>query len=209
MLVTFPPVFMIDAQILRNPLRLLAERSQAIEGALANFVHNRTRGFLFQPADGRDPVLIVTTGRHFPDGYPRVIQAAVDPAHRAADLSAASWVRHPALGREVDVRAVQNWNHQRPAPRPRSLSAEVDRRQRQYPALTFIVGTNAKPLRTSRSTSSSRDASPLRQRYQRRLPLLHEEPRRLALHLKNLIRECKCLDLVERGYRVVVAGNRL
>jgi superfamily II DNA or RNA helicase len=104
MLITFPPVLAIDRQVLRSPLRQVAEASEAIEGALANFVHNRTRGFLFQPADGRDNILIITTGRQIPDGYARVLQGTVDPQHQAADLSRAPWIRHPALPRgELDA----------------------------------------------------------------------------------------------------------
>ncbi len=95
MLITLPNVLILDESRAANPIRQIGERGLRREGALATFA--RRQGFLFQPTGGGDEVLIIPKTRQVPDAHVRIVQAIVNAAAGAADLSDGLWLRHPLL----------------------------------------------------------------------------------------------------------------
>ena len=94
-----------------------------------------------------------------------------------------------------------------PASRVRTTHDFVRAQSGTHPFRRSAACSMSRPAATTEF--SLRGQSPLRQRHQRPLPLMHEEPWRLAVHLEDLVRERERLDLVERSYRVVAAADRL
>jgi superfamily II DNA or RNA helicase len=99
---TIPHVLGIDESPGDNLLRQISVRGRAVAGTLSNFTRDRLRGWLFQPPDASDHILIVppkTKMERVPDTYTRVLGAAIDDiAAQSADLAAGAWLRHPQLG---------------------------------------------------------------------------------------------------------------
>ncbi|HNP31327.1 MAG TPA: DEAD/DEAH box helicase family protein [Nitrospirales bacterium] len=86
-----------------NPIRQIAELRIDREGSLPTFTRERMRGFLFRPADGNDEILIVSNKKQIPDGYPRIIQAAVNVEGEYVDISSGLWLKHPLLHSHSDM----------------------------------------------------------------------------------------------------------
>lgn len=85
MLLTLPHVLVVDEVILKNRIRQICERSFPLDGTIATFTRGRVQGFLFQPRDGEDSVLILPRApAQIPDGYPRVLHATLDPRGQQA-----------------------------------------------------------------------------------------------------------------------------
>ncbi|OGP59816.1 MAG: hypothetical protein A2162_01495 [Deltaproteobacteria bacterium RBG_13_52_11b] len=117
MIITFPNVLLIDESRAKNPIRQVGELGLPREGALATFTHRRLEGFIFQPAVGSEEILIIPKSRQIPEGHVRIIQATIDAAAGAADLSDGFWLRHPLLNgcpgvtdRETEIQKVlESW----------------------------------------------------------------------------------------------------
>lgn len=95
MVITFPWVLAIDESRAGNLIRQIGEHEIRGEGALATFARRGLQGFIFQPTGGGEQVLIIPKTRQIPDGHVRVLQATVDAAAGATDLSNGLWLRHP------------------------------------------------------------------------------------------------------------------
>src|SRR4030042_6432418 len=117
MIIPFPNVLLIDESRAKNPLRQVGELGLPREGARATFTHRRLEGFIFQPAVGSEEILIIPKSRQIPEGHVRIIQATIDAAAGAADLSDGFWLRHPLLNgcpgvtdRETEIQKVlESW----------------------------------------------------------------------------------------------------
>ena len=109
MLLTIPQVMGVDESLDGNLLRRIAAPSREIRGQFSRFHRDRLNGWLFQPADDDERVLIVppkTQLGRVPDSYERVLMARVGALTDRLDLTAAVWVRHPLSCREVLVHRV-------------------------------------------------------------------------------------------------------
>lgn len=96
MLLRLPPVFSVDELIANSPVRQIGQLAFQSEGRLASFTRGRLQGFLFQPTVG-DQILIIPKTRQIPEGYPRILQADINPEDPVID--AGLWLRHPLLDR--------------------------------------------------------------------------------------------------------------
>ena len=117
MIINFPNVLAIDELRVENPVLQIGELGLRREGALGTFASGHLRGFLFQPTDGSEKVVIIPKTKHIPDGYVRIVQAPLNVVTDAPDLSDAVWLRHPLLNRpggvtdhEVETeRVLESW----------------------------------------------------------------------------------------------------
>ena len=96
MRLTFPNVLGIDVEEAENPIQQIVELEHQREGILVPFTSGRTTGFLFQPGEAGE-VLILPNAKNVRDGYQRVLLGAPDPAHASNDLSQGEWRKHPLL----------------------------------------------------------------------------------------------------------------
>ncbi len=96
MLITFPSVLAIDSTQSDNPIQQIGELRHQRDGNLATFTSGRIHGFVFQPGDP-DEVVILPVAKQLPDGHLRVLKASPDPAQPANDLSPGIWRKHPLL----------------------------------------------------------------------------------------------------------------
>ena len=96
MRLTFPSVLGIDVEEAENPIQQIVELEHQREGILVPFTSGRTTGFLFQPGEAGE-VLILPNAKNVRDGYQRVLLGAPDPAHASNDLSQGEWRKHPLL----------------------------------------------------------------------------------------------------------------
>jgi superfamily II DNA or RNA helicase len=96
MLVTFPPLYGIDAADTDNPIQQITELQHQVEGDLVTFTSGRTPGFLFRPGQP-DEVLILPSAKQVRDGYQRILIASPDPTAQSNDLSKGKWRKHPSL----------------------------------------------------------------------------------------------------------------
>lgn len=104
MFLTIPYVLGVDDSPDKNSIRRIAARGGTFEGTLSTFRRDRLRGWLFQPHDADDSILIVppkTKLDRLPATYTRVLAARLDEVSERVDLSAADWVRHPKLGTHI------------------------------------------------------------------------------------------------------------
>ena len=102
MFLTSPYILGVDLSPQHNQLRQIAVPAVTSEGTLVTFTRDRVTGWLFQPAEGDQTVLIVPSRKkldRIPDTYPRVLLSTIDNvAAPSVNLSSAVWLRHPRLG---------------------------------------------------------------------------------------------------------------
>lgn len=103
MFITFPNVLVVDELRADNSIRQIGELGLQQEGALPTYTRGRLRGFLFQPTGSGGKVLIISRNKQIPEGHERIVQATVDAAAGAADLSDGLWLKHPLLNRHADA----------------------------------------------------------------------------------------------------------
>src|ERR1700688_819611 len=104
MFVTIPYVLGVDESPAKNLLRQIAAPVGTFEGTISNFRRDRLRGWLFQPTDAGDSILIVTPKtqlERIPATYTRVLGVDIADVAERVDLSAAEWLRHPQLGTDT------------------------------------------------------------------------------------------------------------
>jgi superfamily II DNA or RNA helicase len=110
MLLRLPYVLGVNESPAKNLLRQVAEGAKRIEGSLSNFTTERVRGWLFEPAEGGDKILIVprkTKRARLPVGYARILGADIHDARaQETDLTEPDWLRHPRLGTHIEREAV-------------------------------------------------------------------------------------------------------
>jgi hypothetical protein len=92
-----PVLFRIDEFTSnRNSIRQMHEPSKHIEGSLATFVGDKLSGYTFQPADGREPILLVSPKtKKLPDTFSYVVGVDVIADSNPVDASQCVWLRHP------------------------------------------------------------------------------------------------------------------
>lgn len=102
MFLTVPEVLGVNEAPQKNPLQQIAAPSATLEGVLTNFTNGRLHGWLFQPADGGDEILIVPTSTkpaRIPAASTRVLRADVsEVGAERVDLTEGEWARHQQLG---------------------------------------------------------------------------------------------------------------
>lgn len=104
MFLMIPYVLGVDDSPDKNSIRQIAARGGTFEGTLSTFRRDRLRGWLFQPTDAEDSILIVppsTKLDRIPATYTRVLGARLAGISECVDLLAAEWLRHPQLGEYV------------------------------------------------------------------------------------------------------------
>jgi hypothetical protein len=96
-----PRLFSIDEKtVANNPIQQLVTDSVQRRGKLTTFTRGRSRGFLFDLADGSAQILIVPPNtKQLPDGgvHPYVLGATLDPTSPRGDISNGKWLRHPLV----------------------------------------------------------------------------------------------------------------
>lgn len=92
-----PPVYLVHAKTPRkDPIRQLGERARELEGTIANYTGTRVKGFIFQPEDLSQSILIVPLKtKVLPDNHPLIIEGSFDPELAYNDLSEGVWLRRP------------------------------------------------------------------------------------------------------------------
>lgn len=85
MFITFPNVLVINESRAGNSIRQIGECRLRQEGVFATFARGQLRGFLFQPTDGGEAVLIIPRTKKIPDGHVRIVQATVNATTDVAD----------------------------------------------------------------------------------------------------------------------------
>lgn len=99
MRLSLPHIFSVDEFVDDNPIQRIAVPASEVEGALSRFTRDRITGWLFQPSNGGDSVLVVppkTKLDRIPPSYQRVLTGTiVDATAVSVDLSSGSWTRHP------------------------------------------------------------------------------------------------------------------
>jgi superfamily II DNA or RNA helicase len=104
MQIKLPDLLTVDERIASNPVRQIGELGAERSGVLWPYTHKRVHGFTFLPSEDGDPILLVPKTRATFDGHARVLQAAIDDTSSTADLSGATWLRHPLINGRADVR---------------------------------------------------------------------------------------------------------
>jgi len=92
-----PAVFLVDVRTARkNRIRQLLALPRPVEGALATYTRGQLTGFIFQPSDGSEQILIVPIkAKSLPDNQAFIIGGNVDTSLSTVDLSAGIWLRRP------------------------------------------------------------------------------------------------------------------
>ena len=110
MFLTIPSVLGVDDSPAKNLVQQITAPRRRIEGTLSPFTRDRLRGWLFQPADATEEVLIVppkTKPNRIPATYRKVFAAEIpDVGVPEIELAAAMWLRHPQLGTDAEHQAV-------------------------------------------------------------------------------------------------------
>src|ERR1700730_18070642 len=98
-MLTLPRVFALDERTRTgDPIRQLGDKPSRQSGSLIPYQHAQLRGLLFRPDDGSEDILFVPKNvKRLPDGYPRILLATLNLAERTADLTNASWLKHPLM----------------------------------------------------------------------------------------------------------------
>ena len=94
-----PPVYQVDEQTVRkDPIRQLAERAKEVEGTIASYTGQRVKGYIFQPEDESQQILIVPPRTKVaPDNHPLVIASSFNPERAHNDLSEGTWLSRPGV----------------------------------------------------------------------------------------------------------------
>jgi superfamily II DNA or RNA helicase len=101
--VLLPPIFGISECVAGNMISQLLARPSEIECSMIPFKKGRTTGYMLQPDNGNEQLLLITNGGKDPDGFKYVLRKVgleLDLARRHADLSAAKWDSHPCCLRK-------------------------------------------------------------------------------------------------------------
>ncbi len=110
MFLTIPSVLGVDDSPAKNLVQQITAARRRVEGTLSPFTRDRLRGWLFQPADATEEVLVVppkTKPNRIPATYRKVFAAEIpDVGVPEIELAAAMWLRHPQLGTGAGHQAV-------------------------------------------------------------------------------------------------------
>jgi superfamily II DNA or RNA helicase len=98
-MLTLPRVFALDERTRTgDPIQQLGDKPSRKSGNLIAYQHAQLRGLVFHPDDGSEDILFVPkNAKRLPEGYPGILLASLDLAARTADLTKASWLRHPLM----------------------------------------------------------------------------------------------------------------
>lgn len=112
--VVIPRVFAIDEKTVRkNPIQQLTASARKVRGNLATFTCGNLKGFLFEPVDGTETILIVPPkAKNLPENHSLIIGGEITDQSDEVDLSKGIWLRNSlvriqAVGRPYE-QEIQN-----------------------------------------------------------------------------------------------------
>ncbi len=97
MILSCPYILATDVSVKGNPIRQIGAPGRRLEGALATFTRGRLEGFLFQPTDGSEILIVPPGTKRLPDGHLQMLRATVAVGEETQNLPDAVWLRHPQL----------------------------------------------------------------------------------------------------------------